>query len=277
MKNAIALGTFDGLHRGHLSVLNLPPEYNRIALTFEKPPVAVMSGEPELLMTFNEKEKQLRELGISVEKLKFEEICNVSAEDFLDYLKEKFSPALIACGFNYRFGKGGKGDTALLASFCDENGIKLKITQPVMFDGEIVSSTRIRNLLKNGQIEAANRLLTRPFSFEAEIISGDKRGRTLGFPTINQRYPAELCSIKFGVYKTKVFVDGKEYDGLTNIGKRPTYPIDYVISETYIKNFYGDLYGKTAKITPVCFLRPEIKFSSLEELKKQINTDLDSI
>ncbi|MGI6279741.1 MAG: riboflavin biosynthesis protein RibF [Acutalibacteraceae bacterium] len=277
MKNSIALGTFDGLHKGHMAVLTVPDEYNKIALTFEKPPMAVMTGEPELLMSFSEKEKRLAELGITAVKLKFEDIRDIEAEDFLLFIKEKFSPAFISCGFNYRFGKEGKGDTALLSTFCAQNNIELKIAEPVIFDGEVVSSTRIRGLLKECKIEEANRLLTRPFSFEAEVISGDKRGRNLGFPTINQIYPPELVSLKFGVYKTRVLIDDKEFTGLSNIGKRPTYPINYVISETYIKGFSGNLYGKTVKILPVCFLRPERKFSSLKELKEQISKDLESI
>ena len=116
--------------------------------------------------------------------------------------------------------------------------------------------------------------MLKPFSFSAEVIKGDSRGRTIGFPTINQKYPQELVKIKFGVYKTKVLVDGKEFDGVTNIGLRPTFESDYVISETYIKNFSGDLYGKTVRIIPCKFLREEKKFSSLLELKNQIEKDI---
>jgi riboflavin kinase/FMN adenylyltransferase len=116
-----------------------------------------------------------------------------------------------------------------------------------------------------------------PFFFEAEVLQGDKRGRTIGFPTINQKYPEDLVKVKFGVYKTKVIADGKAYDGITNIGLRPTFESEYIISETFIKDFSGDLYGKTVKIVLEEFIRPEVKFGSLEELKQQIEKDINYI
>ena len=146
--------------------------------------------------------------------------------------------------------------------------------EPVTYKGEIVSSTRIREMLRNGEVKAANEILYEPFSFTAKVMQGDKRGRTIGFPTVNQRYPENLVKLKFGVYKTKINIDGKEYCGITDIGTRPTFKTDYVISETFIKDFSGDLYGKELKITPLEFLRDEKKFNSLEELKKQIAEDL---
>ncbi|MBR6564470.1 MAG: riboflavin kinase, partial [Clostridia bacterium] len=106
---------------------------------------------------------------------------------------------------------------------------------------------------------------------------GDKRGRTLGFPTINQKYPEDLVKIKFGVYKTKVLIGERSYLGITNVGMRPTFESEYVISETYIKDFSGDLYGKDVKIVLEKFIREEIRFSSVEELKIQIEKDLSYI
>ena len=144
----------------------------------------------------------------------------------------------------------------------------------VSVNGEPVSSTRIREHLKNGEIEAANALLTFPFSFTAEVISGDRRGRTIGFPTINQKYPSELIPLKFGVYRSKIIADGSEYEGITNIGIRPTFKTDYIISETYIIGFSGNLYGKSVKVEPLKFVRGEVKFSSVDELKRQIAADI---
>ena len=122
--------------------------------------------------------------------------------------------------------------------------------------------------------QQANKLLSQPFSFESEVIKGHQRGRTIGFPTVNQKYPEELVKLKFGVYKTRVLFDGMEYVGITDIGVKPTFPNDFVISETYIKDFSGDLYGKKIRIEPIEFIRDEKKFSGLEELKEQINEDL---
>ena len=275
MKNAIALGTFDGVHIGHREVLNLPLGYKRIAVTFSQPPKLEGRYEGNLLMLPCEKEKTLKLLGIdNIYCLQFEMVKDINSLDFLKSLKEKFSPALISCGFNYRFGKDGKGDTALLKEFCEENNIELKITDEVKFNGITVSSTRIRKLINNGEISLANKLLGRNFSFETQVIHGDKRGRTLGFPTINQKYPKELVNLRFGVYKSKVCVGGKEYDGITNIGKRPTFSTDYIISETHIKNFYGEIYGENVRVELLDFIRDEARFASIEELKKQIDKDI---
>lgn len=275
MKIAIALGTFDGVHIAHRKVLDLPKDYKKIAVTFKKPPRMFFEKKAELIMNYEDKCKALKELGFDeVLPLDFEKVKDTEPYDFLELLWQKYSPSVISCGFNYRFGKNGLGDTELLSRFCEEKGITLKISDAVLSDGEVVSSSKIRKLLKSGNIEKANELLYKPFSFSAQVVGGDRRGRTIGFPTINQKYPENLVTLKFGVYKTKVLFDGKLYEGITNIGIRPTFESHYVISETYIKAFSGDLYSKTVVIEPVAFLREEKKFASLEELKKQINEDI---
>lgn len=277
MKNALALGTFDGLHKGHLAVLSMPDNYNKIALTFEKPPKAVLSGKPCSIMTFEDKAQGMEELGIKALRLKFEDVCNMTAEEFLQSIKKEFDPKYISCGFNYHFGKGGLGNTRLLADFCKEQGITLKVCEPVEQGGAPVSSSRVRAHLEKGEIKMANSLLIKPFSYSGTVLCGDGRGRTLGFPTVNQRYPAELIPPRFGVYETEIEIHGKVYTGITNLGKRPTYPIDFIISETYIKDFSGDLYGEYLKITLKKFLREEKKFSSPQELTEQIKRDLSLI
>jgi riboflavin kinase/FMN adenylyltransferase len=278
MKTALALGTFDGIHLAHRFVLDLPEGYKKTAVTFVKPPKMYIKNKTELLMTFSDKEKSLKEMGFSeIVALDFEEIKDLEPLDFLNYLCDNYNPAVISCGFNYRFGKDGMGDTELLQDFCDKNGICLKICDAIKKDGVVVSSTLIRNLLKQGEISEVNALMKNPFFFEAEVLQGDKRGRTIGFPTINQKYPEDLVKVKFGVYKTKVIADGKAYDGITNIGLRPTFESEYIISETFIKDFSGDLYGKTVKIVLEEFIRPEVKFGSLEELKQQIEKDINYI
>ncbi len=275
MKNAIALGTFDGVHIAHRQVLSLPCGYKRIAVTFLKPPKMFFEDKQELIMTYTQKAEVLKSLGYDeVCPLDFESVKDTPPSEFLEFLYNKYNPSFISCGFNYHFGKNGKGDTEVLKAFCDEKGIELNICPPVMQGEKTVSSSFIRQLLKDGQIQKANDLLVAPFSFFAEVLQGDKRGRTIGFPTINQKYPEDLVKLKFGVYKTKVSFDGMEYYGITNIGLRPTFETDYVISETYIKDFSGDLYGKNVKIEVLEFLREEKKFSSLEELKEQIDKDI---
>ncbi len=278
MKNALSLGTFDGVHIGHKAVLNLPQDCKKVAITFYKPPKAVLSGKDELIMLPEEKVRVIKTLGIDeVKVFHFEDVRNLSAEDFLQMLKDEFNPNLISFGFNHRFGKDGSGDAEMLKSFCESNNIEFQMCEAVMYEDKPVSSSLIRSLLKQGNVKVARELLHEPFSFENEVISGDKRGRTISFPTINQKYPESLVKLKFGVYKTLVIVDGKQYEGITNIGIRPTFESDYVISETYINNFSDDIYGKKVKIIPLDFIREEIKFSSVEELKEQILKDINSI
>lgn len=277
MKTSIALGTFDGVHAGHRAVLNLPKNSKKIAVSFKIPPKAVLTGESSLLITPENKCRILKELGIDeTVLLDFSVVKEWKPEEFLEFLKEKYNPSFISCGFNYHFGKFGKGDAEMLGDFCEKNGIGFSCHEMVTENGQAISSSYIRGLIGNGEIDKANAMLFEPFSFESEVIEGDKRGRTMGFPTVNQRYPEGLAKLKFGVYKTKVSFDDKEYFGVTNIGIRPTFETDYIISETFIKDFSGDLYGKNIKVTPIQFLREEKKFSSLEELIQQIKSDINS-
>ncbi len=277
MKNAVALGTFDGLHKGHLSVLQIPDGYNKTAVIFKIPPKCIKKSSIELLLTPEEKEKRLKSMGFEVCFIEFDRVENMSAREFLEYIKEKFEPGLISCGFNYRFGHKALGDTQLLAEFCLENRIRLKIASPIKEKGEIVSSSLIRAALKQGEITLANSLLGEDFYFTAQVVHGDGRGKTLGFPTVNQIYPKELVPLKFGVYKTEIIINGKIYRGITNYGIRPTFPLDYITSETFIKDFSGDLYSKALKVIFKGFLREEIRFSSAEELKKQVLKDIKGV
>lgn len=278
MKTAIALGTFDGLHSAHREVLALPCGYKKVAVTFSTSPKMLINGQYELILSIRDKCELLKKLGIDeIVTLNFDEVRNLSPFEFLDYLKTDLKADFISCGFNYNFGKNGSGNAEMLADFCRKNGISLNLQKPfVLENGQTLSSSHIRSLLKNGEIEKANRFLYTPFFYENEVLSGDRRGRTIGFPTINQKYPQDLVKLRFGVYKTKAVFGGKEYDCITNIGVRPTFETDYVISETFIKSFSGDLYGKRVKIIPVSFLRDEKKFASIDELKKQIELDLQN-
>lgn len=278
MKTALALGTFDGLHKGHRKVLSLPDGMKKIAVVFPLPPKALITGKPLALMSPEDKISAIRALGTDeIFSLDFEKVRDMLPEEFLEYLADKFSPSLISCGFNYRFGKNAAGDKVLLEGFCNNRGIILNCREPVTENGETVSSTEIRHFLQNGEVEKANALLYKPFSYTAEVISGDRRGRTLGFPTVNQRYPSYLLPPKFGAYVSRVTVSGQEYDGITDIGMRPTFKTDYIISETFIKNFSGDIYGETVTVSPRSFVRGEVRFSSAAELKAQINADLKEL
>lgn len=274
-KTAIALGTFDGLHLGHIEVLNsiCKSDFTPLALTFDTPPKMADGKRFDLILTPNEKKRLLLEKGVKTVTLDFSEVKNLSPEEFLLDITKKYNPALISCGFNFRFGKNASGDTELLKRFCSDNSIQCVISNPVLNNDEPISSTRIRDAIASGDMTLANKMLGRNFGFTAEVIHGDKRGRTIGFPTINQKYPEQLVTPRFGVYAGYVKVDDKIYRSVTNIGKRPTFEIDYIISETYIFDFDFDVYGKEVTLYLSSFLRDEVKFSGIDELKNTIIAD----
>jgi len=278
MLNAIALGTFDGIHSGHRAVFNSIKDYRVIAVTFKTPPKAVLSGVSELLMTPEDKYQALYDYGADVVDMPdFSDIRDMSPEVFLKSIKEKYNPAAIACGFNYRFGYNAQGDTEYLRDFCQRNNIEFLCAAPVERDGRPVSSSLIREYIADGKIKEANSEIYGGFGFAAEVIHGDHRGRTIGFPTINQIYPVCLVKPKFGVYGVEVEIDGHNFKAITNLGYRPTYKTKIVTAETYIPHFLGDLYGRRLRIRLQKFIRPERCFSSLDELKNAIDSDVTKL
>lgn len=275
MKTAIVLGTFDGLHAGHRAVIEKANGFYSIAVTFDIPPKGYMSGNPQLLMLPSERERRLKMLGIDrVEIQNFEKVKDIEALEYLELLKEKYNPQRIICGFNYAFGKGAKGNKGLICDFCKKNNIEFICVPPVSNGEKIVSSTYIRQLIRDGEMEEASAQIYGGFSFTAPVIHGDARGRNLGFPTANQEYPQDLVDLKFGVYISRVTIDGKQYDAITNIGHRPTYKTETVGCETFIKGFSNDIYGKQMTTELVRFVREEKKFSSIDELKSAILNDV---
>lgn len=274
----VALGTFDGLHLGHKKVLlSDTTEYDeKIALMFTEHPQKTLSGEaPGELITEAKRNEILKEWGYNPEFLEFSEISMLSPEDFIDkILVEKFDATALCCGFNYRFGKGAKGDVALLKQLCAEREIKLTVCNEVELDGAPVSSTRIRESLKNGDIRTANKMLGRFFSYDFKVVHGDARGRILGSPTINQFFSENFTVAEYGVYASFTIVNGKKYISVTNIGVRPTIKGgSEKRSETNIVGFDGDLYGQNIEVFLVEKLRGEMAFNSLDELSARISAD----
>ncbi len=273
---AIALGMFDGVHLGHQAVLKnaTNSDFKSVAITFSSLPFKTGGW----LMTKEQKETELKKQGIDeVVFLDFCEVCEMDPDEFMTYIEEKYDVKKICCGFNYRFGRRAAGDTAFLENYCNEKGIEFSLCDKISYGGKTVSSSYIRSLISDGKISRATALLSRPFSFKAKVSHGDQRGRAIGFPTTNQVYPEGLATPKFGVYKTKVLIEGKEYLGITNIGLRPTFRNDFVSAETFIKDFSGDCYGKEIELFLLEFIRPEKKFDSVEELKAAISDDLSKI
>lgn len=272
---ALALGTFDGIHKGHLAVLGSAIKSKaekRVVVTFAAPPMKVGA---KLVMPESVKEKEFLKLGFDeILLLDFEKVKDMSPTEFLDMIFEKYNVKSISCGFNYRFGKRAAGDTETLKEYANSRGAECKIIDPVYYKGEPISSTRIRSAVQNGDIESANEMLGFPFFLESKVISGDARGRKMGFPTANQIPDKDVAIPKFGVYKTETELDGKKYSSITNIGIRPTYKTETPIAETHIIGFSGDIYGKTMRVGFIRFIREEKKFSCLEEVREQIEKDL---
>ena len=183
-----------------------------------------------------------------------------------------FMRRAVVVGDNFAFGKKREGNLGVLKALCEDAGIGLDIVTPVVVDGEPVSSSRIRIALADGQVELAAHLLGRPFSYLGEVVHGDKRGRTIGFPTANMKCE-EKFPLKPGVYATSVFWRGKEYASVTNIGTRPTFNATELKIETHILDQNFELYGEILEVRFHYAIRSEKKFSSIDELKTQIQAD----
>lgn len=282
-ETSVALGSFDGLHAGHQSVLQSALSFQEdgllpLCLLFDVHPQTVLRGTaPPLLMKPEERDAYLREMGFSVRTVPFARLCDMEPEAFVrGVLCGRLHARAVSCGYNYRFGKGGVGDAECLRKLCADNGVQCRICPPVEINGEAVSSTRIRALLESGACEEAAKLLTRPFSFTETVVHGAENGRLYGYPTINQHLPQGLVTPKFGVYVSRTLVDGVWYDALTNIGTRPTLPDGTPVCETHILGVDKTLYGREITVSLVRYLRAERKFRSLEEVFRQVRLDLET-
>ncbi len=281
---SVALGFFDGLHSAHKAVLEgaltnaLRLGLTPAVLLFDEHPRTVLTGDavPSLL-TESERDERLRKMGFTLLFVSFKEIMNMLPEEFVDkILCERFRAGALSCGYNYNFGRNASGNTGILGELCKERGIALTVCPEITLNGKTVSSTEIRKALENGDTERANGMLGYPFGFTARVFTGDRRGRLLGSPTINQYIPGELITPKFGVYASRVYFDGREYTGVTNIGARPTFGEGSVRSETFIVDFSGDLYGRDVRVEIYSFIRGEKKFPDADALKAQIAADVES-
>ncbi|NLP48842.1 MAG: bifunctional riboflavin kinase/FAD synthetase [Clostridiales bacterium] len=278
---ALALGNFDGLHKGHLAVIEsaLALEakgFTACLLLFNKHPLQVLKGSaPAKLMTDNLRIKRLKELGVASVLLDFARVQNLSPREFVEnILINQLNARALCCGYNYHFGNKARGTTQLLKEICAKNSLELHISPPVNFENTAISSTRIRQALEDGAIESANAMLGREFSYDFKVAHGKKLGRTIGCPTINQSFPQGFVIPKHGVYFSRALVAGKHLPALTNIGTRPTFEGKSERSETYIFDYCGDLYGQNIEVALFKYLRGEQKFTGLQDLTAQIKQDI---
>lgn len=279
---AVALGFFDGVHLGHRAVIQEVVSCRKDGLTPVVFTFTTSSCAPKrkqgagLLQTTLQREQSLRELGVEhLVMPPFELFMAMTPEEFaVDILHTKLKARVVCCGEDFRFGKGATATSAYLREVLEPLGTEVHIIPPVILQGDVISSTRIRESIGKGEIELANRLLGSEFSITGRVLHGKKLGRTIGFPTANQAFPAELQLPKLGVYETTVHIGGKSYKAVTNVGLRPTVEGDAIPNaESYIIGFSGDLYDQEIKVCFQSFLRPEKKFASVEELKRQIDHD----
>ncbi|MBR3819544.1 MAG: bifunctional riboflavin kinase/FAD synthetase [Clostridia bacterium] len=282
-KTAVALGSFDGLHRGHMSVIACTADFERECglsphvLLFDNHPALILKGSaPERILQDFLRDEILKTEGIKTSVIPFIYIKDMSCREFFEkILLEKLNAGAVCCGWNYRFGKGGEGDCETLKALCEEYGVMLKIVPHVDFDGEPISSTRIRKAVENGDIPLANAMLGREFRYKSTVISGHQRGRLIGAPTINQHFEKNFVLPKKGVYASVTVVEGTQYPSVTNIGLRPSFENEDFRSETCILDFSGDLYGQDIEVRLLEYLRDEIKFDSMQALSTQIEKDAE--
>lgn len=279
----VALGNFDGLHLGHQSVLNrakeLAEELDAIPCicTFREHPLKFLTGRtPPMLLTGSLKEEAYDALHMELYAMDFSEVKDLEPEAFFkNILLDTLHAKGVCCGFNFTFGAGGRGTPERLGQLCAEQGIVFSAMPEVTLDQHTVSSTEIRKAMKEGRLEAANCMLGRPFAFRGTVRRGDGRGHTWGMPTVNQEYPEELVTPAFGVYVSRVTVDGETYYGVTNIGVRPTVRAgEKTSAETFILDFEEDVYGKEVTTELLRFLRPEQRFENFDALKTQMKQDI---
>ena len=275
---ALALGTFDGFHIGHKKVIENAVASNKnpkVLLFNEHPQKVLKKKSPGELITETDKIKLLGEWGVEPIVINFSDIMTLAYEEFFyEIIVKKIGASVLSCGFNYHFGAKALGNTENLKTLCEKENIELLVSAPVEYKGEPVSSTRIRNAIRNGNIEDANNMLGREFSYDFLVVHGDARGRTIESPTINQFFSEDFIVPEYGVYASYSVIDGKKYSSVTNVGVRPTIEgFSKERSETNIIGFDGDLYDKNISVHLLKKIREEMKFSNLDELRNQIAKD----
>jgi riboflavin kinase / FMN adenylyltransferase len=267
----VAIGTFDGVHVGHRQVIDRADT----ALTFEPHPLSVLHPDaaPKLIMPFEVKRDVIEGLGVEeLVVIPFDRgFSGIPAEEFCArILVETLGAERVSVGENFRFGARAKGDPEMLAS---RKEFESRVVPLVEVEGEIVSSTRIRSLLAAGEVESATGCLGAPFLLEGTVVTGDGRGRTLGFPTANLVPSDDLVCPGHGVYAA--FANGRP--AAVNVGVRPTFETGRgLLVEAYLIDFDGDLYGQTLRIAFIGRLRGERRFPSVDELVEQMRRDVEA-
>jgi len=290
-ERAVALGYFDGVHAGHRILLEklcyLARKRNLTASvhTFSSLPKSKNGngeGESLLLTTLSERYHFFERIGLD-EAVVFPfspAVSDISAEDFLNiWLRDTLHARVVVAGEDYRFGKDRSGDISLLRKWGEENHIEVVSITPLSYKGQIISSSWIRDCMRDGKIQTANALLGYPVSYRGNVGEGKKLGRTLGFPTANIECEAGKLLPAFGVYASVLYANARCYPAVTNIGFRPTVnpEDDKPMIETTILDQQVDLYGQHIRVFLFSYIRPEKRFDSVAELREQVHKDMAEV
>ncbi|MGN0031792.1 MAG: riboflavin biosynthesis protein RibF [Candidatus Gastranaerophilaceae bacterium] len=285
---SLALGFFDGVHLGHQAVVQCAVDFAKenncksAVVTFKEHPYCYFKGvSPKYILTLEDKYKYLEKLGVDyVLELDFAQVCKMTPMQYLeDVIVKYFYPLAISTGFNHHFGVDKTGDVKFLSDNQDRFDYLYSATPPQSIFGDVISSTAIRQFIKSGVVDMATSMLGRKFEVSGTVIKGRELGRTIGFPTANIIYPLDIIEPPFGVYDVDVTLDdGSVHRGLANYGISPTVTNDGIaILEVHILDFNENIYDRDIKVSFTRMIRPEIKFNNLDELKTQIEFDIQSL
>lgn len=281
---SLCLGFFDGVHEGHKVVIknavNLAKQngLKSAVITFKEHPLCYLQGRtPQYIISLEDRLSIIEEQGVDFAYvLEFDDLI----ADYLayDYLKEiligNFNPKFITTGFNHYFGANKQGNAEFLRNYQGTFGYKFFEIPPITFNSTLISSTKIRQLISDGEVEAMKNLLGYDFFLKSTVIQGRRIGRSISFPTANLPYPKDIIRLPKGVYIANTEVDDKAYHSIVNIGVKPTVTEDKkLLVETHLLDFDGDIYGKEVKVSFLKKIRDEKKFPSLNELMLQIQKD----
>ena len=282
---AVTIGKFDGVHMGHKKLIESCMKQREKGLkvcvfTFAPSPEKFFGAEERCLTTVAEKRRIFDELGVDylVEYPFDKETADTEPEDFIkDILCGKIHAKYVAAGSDLSYGIRGEGDSKLLLDLRKKYDYEADIIDNVRINDEIVSSTAIREAIRKSDMEKATAFLGAPYQMTGVIVHGNRIGRTIGMPTINQIPDDEKLLPPFGVYYSEAEIEGKIFKGITNIGVKPTVSDEKKVTvETFLYNFNQDVYGNRAAVRLHGFLRPEMKFNSIEELKAQMKRDIEA-
>lgn len=282
---SLALGFFDGIHKGHKEVILdavKTAQNNKVesaVVSFvEHPTCFLLNRTPNYIISLDEKIEKIKDLGVDyLYLLNFDEkFAAMSKEEYFDFINKMTSPTAITTGFNHFFGKDKQGDTTFLSQICAENNIKYTTIQPIMFEDKVISSSCVRKAILNGDVDLAYKMLGYHFFVQGKVVKGAHLGTKLGFKTINLNYPEKIINLPYGVYCTKVIINDKEYNSVSNWGIKPTVSNkNQAVLETHIFDFDDNLYEKDAKILFLTKIRDEKKFDTPSDLRNQIIKDVE--